>query len=84
MSIPERTKSGDLPAYAWPGGYPLYYLDKEDAVLCPTCANKEEADNIAAGDVNWEDADLHCDECSQRIPSAYAEDEDDDEPFDEP
>jgi hypothetical protein len=57
-------------------------------VLCPHCANTEkailEADEhpdypdydqwrIVAGDVNWEDASLTCDNCSQRIESACAE-----------
>ena len=26
-------------------------------------------------EVNWEDPELFCDECSERIPSAYAEDQ---------
>jgi hypothetical protein len=29
---------GSLDAYAWPGGYPVYYLDKNNDVLCPKCA----------------------------------------------
>ena len=72
-----RLDNGDLPAYAWPGGYPMFYIDKEGNVLCPTCANKEvdQSQEVTAYDVNWEDAHLHCDDCSQRIPSAYAEEE---------
>jgi hypothetical protein len=56
----------------------------------PHCANKEsavrEADEhpdypdydqwcIVAGEVNWEDAGLTCDNCGKRIESAYAEQE---------
>jgi len=89
---PQRDENGNLPAYAWPGGYPVYYLCADGGVLCPTCANKEEqvrtADEhenvdcpdydqwrIVAGDVNWEDASLTCDNCNQRIESAYADQE---------
>lgn len=70
------TKDGKLPFYAWPGGYPMFYFDKGNNILCPTCANKndEYSDPIAAYDTNWEDPDLYCDECSKRIESAYTED----------
>lgn len=30
---------------------------------------------VVAHDVNWEDASMHCDDCGQRIESAYAEDQ---------
>jgi hypothetical protein len=30
--------NGKLDAYAWPGGYPIYYLDRRGDVLCPKCA----------------------------------------------
>ena len=65
-----------LPKWAWPGGYPLYYLDNENNVLCPACASKDgyESEPVAC-DVNWEDPDLYCDDCGERIESAYAEEE---------
>ena len=71
---------GKLPAYAWPGGYPVYYLDGEDNVLCSKCANKSLNDFIEkfrpiVGDINYEDASLYCDQCSERIESAYAEED---------
>ena len=79
-------KSGELPCYAWPGGYPLFYVTSGDDVICCKCANDattgEDAfgdEKISAYDVNWEDPDLDCDECGERIESAYA---DDDEPDD--
>lgn len=31
-----------LPAFAWPGGYPLYYVFADGGCICPKCAN----DNI--------------------------------------
>jgi hypothetical protein len=69
-----RLKDGTLPAYAWPGGYPVFYLDGENCVLCPKCANKEATAPTVYG-VNWEDPQLFCEECNECIESAYAEDE---------
>lgn len=59
------------------GCYPLFYLDSHDSVLCPRCAGTAEAEGeaMAACGINWEDPDLYCDECSERIESAYAEPE---------
>ena len=87
---PQRDDNGNLPAYAWPGGYPLYYVCADGGILCPNCANKQSAVRDAdehpdypdydqwrtiAVDINWEDASLTCDNCSQRIESAYADHE---------
>lgn len=78
-----RDKDGKLPAYAWPGGYPMFYLDGYCEVLCPDCANKpdyEPGDKQypEAYDVNWEDESLYCADCSKRIESAYGDDGDSD------
>lgn len=32
-------KTGKLPSYAWPGGYPVFYLMDDCETLCPACAN---------------------------------------------
>jgi hypothetical protein len=75
-TLPRDEKTGQLDAYAWPGGYPLFYLDGENNVLCPTCANKDGYSSpVVACDVNYEDSSLYCDDCSQRIESAYAEED---------
>lgn len=76
-------ESGKLQAYAWPGGYPLYYLTADNGVLCPDCASlpectwdsgeDEQWDIVAAGG-NWEDDSLYCDHCGKQIESAYGED----------
>ena len=73
---------GTLASYAWPGGYPIFYLDSETSVLCPNCANKSHQDpdevpqfKPIAADVNYDDPELYCDHCSCRIESAYAEDD---------
>jgi hypothetical protein len=78
-------KTGSLPAYAWPGGYPIYYVTGDGAALCPACVNDpsnpihEDGGNdgwkVEGYDVNYEDPQLYCDHCNQRIASAYAEDE---------
>lgn len=71
-----RDSDGKLSSYAWPGGYPLYYLDNENNVLCPKCANKDGmSTEVVAADINYEDGELYCDDCSERIESAYAEPE---------
>jgi hypothetical protein len=85
--------------YAWPGGYPVFYLsrngfrdgetmeldynehDRSENVTCAKCAGNaaEEALILIASDVNYEDASLYCDVCSERIESAYTIDQDEDE-----
>ena len=70
----ERNKKD---AYAWPGGYPLCYV-AEYLVICPDCVNDPESDFYDADStpqINWEDSALFCDCCSERIESAYAEDD---------
>jgi hypothetical protein len=74
-----------LPEFAWPGGYPVFYIFRDGGVCCPDCANAniiaidEERNNshggwaLGAFDVNYEDTDLNCDHCEKAIPAAYAE-----------
>lgn len=80
--LPERDEQGKLPAYAWPGGYPMYYLTADNGVLCPDCANQPDVDytdphdkqwHIVAGDVHWEGEAMQCDHCNGQIESAYGE-----------
>lgn len=68
--------------YAWPGGYPIYYLiDSEDmrgrntAVSCHACIPRYlgSDDVVTDSAINWEDAELYCELCNDRIESAYAE-----------
>lgn len=69
--------------YAWPGGYPLHAVTADGATLCRYCCASERL-NIATTTgrdgwtvvdltVNWEDPELWCDHCGERIESAYAE-----------
>tara|TARA_R110000824_G_scaffold244462_6_gene433265 strand:+ start:4368 stop:4652 length:285 start_codon:yes stop_codon:yes gene_type:complete len=84
-SDPSSPYVNTVAKYAWPGGYPLFYLDMKNNVLCPTCAAEEEENakdpdhdegyRIEACGINYEDPSLHCDECGERIESAYADEE---------
>lgn len=80
-----REKDGTYPAYAWPGGYPIYYYCKDGGILCPTCVNdnKEEIEQaeeyedaqwwIIAQEIHWEGPPLTCDHCYKEIESAYGD-----------
>jgi len=74
--------------YAWPGGYPCYFVMSDGEALSFAAA-KAETRNIlvalatpqlrddwapVALEVNWEDNDLHCAHTNERIPSAYGND----------
>ena len=74
--------------YAWPGGYPLFFITTDGAALSfeATRANLrsvfdsmrngiDDGWRIVGCDVNWEDASLFCDHTGKRIESAYAEEE---------
>lgn len=74
-------------AYAWPGGYPLYFITSDGCALSFESARKKfrsiayaikhrQSDGwkVEACEVNWEDPDLRCEHSGERIESAYAED----------
>jgi hypothetical protein len=89
-AIGMQVNRDELPAYAWPGGYPILYVFADGGACCPACANRNIADIDSANrgegrrnshggwalggwDVNYEDADLHCDHCGKPIDAAYAD-----------
>ena len=72
--------------YAWPGGYPRFFLCSDGGALSFEAAKSNrrlilesirDEDNsgwrIVACDINWEDIELFCDHTGKRIESAYAE-----------
>lgn len=65
-----------LPAYA-DGGYPIFYLDLKDRVLCANCCNDPECEYGPAvlADIHYEGAPLDCDGCGEEIESAYGDPE---------
>jgi len=69
--------------YSWPGGYPMFGLFSDGGACCPRCAKSERASigtttgtdgwRLVVIAINWEDQDLYCSNCNNRIESAYAE-----------
>lgn len=72
--------------YAWPGGYPVFFITSDGAALSFDAAKKEKKriidsikENSSDGwrvsgvDINWEDPNLYCDHTNKRIESAYAD-----------
>lgn len=73
--------------YAWPGGYPLYFITADGAALSFETVRREfrlvadairRRDNtsgwrVIACDVNWEDDDLTDADTGKKIESAYGE-----------
>ena len=71
--------------YAWPGGYPCYFLTSDGEALSFDAARQErrnileairDHDNsgwrVVGMDINWEDGELTCAHTGKRIESAYA------------
>jgi hypothetical protein len=78
MHLPERNSDGTLPAYAWPGGYPIIYIDTHCDVLCASCATKAlDAEDTTckpvACEVFYEGPIDFCAECNTEIESAYGD-----------
>jgi len=77
-----QNDKGEMMAYCWPGGYPLFYVTADNGILCPNCASSCESKQatpddkqwwIVAADVNYEDGSLYCDHCNERIEAAYVD-----------
>ena len=73
--------------YAWPGGYPMYFITSDGAALsfqavrenyCSVLWSMRKRMNdgwrVVAVDINWEDRELTCDHSGKRIECAYGED----------
>jgi hypothetical protein len=81
IKIGNLDADGSYPSWAWPGGYPLYYVISDGqgdmAIVHPDVANDASYagadDRIVDVEINWEDPDLYCELSDKRIPSAYAE-----------
>ena len=86
-SVSEFNAAIESGPYAWPGGYPVFFITSDGAALSFAAA-KSEAEliresiagchndgwRVVGCDVNWEDSELYCDHSGARIESAYAED----------
>lgn len=80
-----------LPAYAWPGGYAIMYIEDDTFVLCSDCArsylklNKDtrlDADSADGYEGNDSADHLYCEDCNALIcrawlrPEGHADDAD--------
>jgi len=77
-----RDDRGILESHAWPGGYPILYLDRENSAMCPACAIRCDDEETAerhpefvpvAAFIHWEGQPITCDDCGNEIESAYGE-----------
>lgn len=72
--------------YAWPGGYPLYFITSDGAALSFDSVREQfyqcaysiryrinDGWRIVGCDINYEDSDLTCDHSGKSIESAYGE-----------
>lgn len=82
MIVRIKEEGVEFPSHAWPGGYPIFYVTKDNGVLCPDCCNKHREQcldfenndggfSVVAGDVNYEDPNLFCWHCNKRVEAAY-------------
>jgi hypothetical protein len=70
--------AADLPAFAFPGGYPvLYIVENGQSIVCADCAKKIGSDPddemVTAIDIFYEGPPAFCDECNAEIASAYGD-----------
>jgi hypothetical protein len=67
-------EKGKLPSYAWPGGYPIVYVDSDNSTLCADCATKSinDQDDFL---LHEEGPAIACDNCGKIINSAYGDPE---------
>ncbi len=83
----EQLKNLIREPYAWPGGYPKFAIMGDGDALCKSCAKSEfkrivadtmqgfgESFQVVGVDVNWEDHDLFCCHCGDKIEAAYGDD----------
>jgi hypothetical protein len=85
-SISDFRKAVRHGPYAWPGGYPCYWL-MSDGEACAFCVAKSERRNMldalanndrsgwrpVALEINWEDTNLICAHTNVQIESAYGD-----------
>lgn len=81
-------KALEVGPYAWPGGYPHYFITSDCEALSFSAAQENAGlvrDAIITNDkhggwkviamtINWEDETLTCSHTDERIESAYGED----------
>ena len=80
-----RIPTHGVPPYAWPGGYPLVYMDEFGNELCPDCASELIQERASETDpderdmvtkvtmwyLHLEGDTVFCSECNTEVESAY-------------
>lgn len=74
--------------YAWPGGYPVYFITQDGGALSFKTASEERRQildsicrdindgwRVVAMVVNWDDNSLFCDHTGEKIEVAYESEE---------
>ena len=75
--------------YAWPGGYPTFFIAADGEPLCHACVKgnyrlvleemrhptRHDQWRPIAVDINYEDEHLYCAHCEEKIESAYGEEQ---------
>lgn len=88
-SISDFRKAMRHGKFAWPGGYPCYFITNDGGALSFEAAKAERRNilealcndhdhsgwRVVAVDINYEDPELFCAHTNERIESAYAEPE---------
>lgn len=73
----QQSNGGTFSSHSSIGFYPLYYITKENNILCADCATKSykngDDDYPKFVDVNYEDTNLYCEDCGENISAAYSE-----------
>lgn len=78
MDLP-RDNDGRLSAYAWPGGYPICYVDSDGFALCPDCTNEIWTRFHYVWEmpteyfIHYEGQPVSCEYCGREIESAYGD-----------
>jgi hypothetical protein len=73
-------------SYAWPGGYPRYFITNDGAALSYKAARENrqiieqsisegcnDGWQVVACEINWQDSSLTCDHTNKPIESAYCD-----------
>lgn len=85
--VMRQTKKFIRQPYAWPGGYPQTLVMADGVYLCHDCTRDNyrliaestvkrgpnDGWRAAGVGVNWENSQLYCDHCGEKIESAYAD-----------
>jgi hypothetical protein len=83
LDCDDQGKAGELPAFAWPGGYTMFYITASGDALCAKCATADllaaESDDppVAYGAYgateDYPEDDEHCVSCGDVIADGNKE-----------